>query len=58
MYSPKIREDLIPRIKQTATEAGVPMTVWVNRTLEDALTECEPIQKGEMTDAGNAVTRQ
>jgi hypothetical protein len=37
MYSPKIREDLIPRVYQRAQEAGVPMTRWVNRLIEQAL---------------------
>lgn len=39
MYSPKIREDLIPRIYAAAKEAGVHMTEWVNRTIERALEE-------------------
>ncbi len=37
MYSPKIREDLIPRIYWQAKAAKVPMTTWVNRRLEHAL---------------------
>lgn len=37
MYSPKIREDLIPRIYQEAQKAAVPMTVWVNQAVEEAL---------------------
>lgn len=37
MYSPKIREDLIPRIYRAAKEADLPMTAWVNRAVEKAL---------------------
>jgi hypothetical protein len=37
MYSPKIREDLIPKIYQAAQKADVPMTVWVNEAVEGAL---------------------
>ena len=37
MYSPKIREDLIPKIYQVAKKADVPMTVWVNEAIEEAL---------------------
>lgn len=37
MYSPKIREDLIPRIYRVAKNDSVPMTVWVNQTMESAL---------------------
>jgi hypothetical protein len=37
MYSPKIREDLIPKIYQAAKKDDVPMTVWVNEAIEEAL---------------------
>jgi hypothetical protein len=37
MYSPRIREDLIPRIYHTVKQAGVAMTTWVNRVIEAAL---------------------
>jgi hypothetical protein len=37
MYSPKIRENLIPKIYQAAKKADVPMTVWVNEAIEEAL---------------------
>ncbi len=37
MYSPHIREDLIPRVFQTAKAAGIRMTTWVNRVIERAL---------------------
>jgi hypothetical protein len=41
MYSPKIREDLIPKIYQAAKKAEVPMTVWVNEAIEEALSNRE-----------------
>jgi hypothetical protein len=37
MYSPKIDESLIPRIYLAAKSANIPMTIWVNRAVEDAL---------------------
>jgi hypothetical protein len=37
MYSPKIREDLIPRIYRAAKGTKVAMTKWVNRVIEEAL---------------------
>ena len=37
MYSPKIRENLIPRIYREAKKSGVKMTVWVNAVIELAL---------------------
>ena len=39
MYSPKIREALIPRIYRAAKEAKLPMTAWVSDALERALPE-------------------
>ena len=39
MYSPKIRDELIPTIYQAAKKAGVAMTTWVNRVLEKELSE-------------------
>ena len=44
MYSPKIREDLIPRIYQAGRAAGIPMTRWVNHAVEMAL--ADPPQLG------------
>lgn len=41
MYSPKIQDDLIPRIYQVAKRAKVPMTRWVNQILERALVDQE-----------------
>ena len=42
MYSPKIRDDLIPRIYRVAKLSGVAMTQWVNRVIEQAL----PVKDG------------
>ena len=39
MYSPKIREDLVPRIYRAAKEAKLPMTTWVNQAVEKSLPE-------------------
>ena len=41
MYSPKIHNDLIPRIYQVAKRAKLPMTRWVNQILERALVDQE-----------------
>lgn len=37
MYSPKIREELVPAIYQAAKRAKVPMTKWVNEVIKQAL---------------------
>jgi hypothetical protein len=37
MYSPKIREDLIPRIYRAAKSAKLAMTKWVNEAIEKEL---------------------
>ena len=37
MYSPKIDEALIPRVYRAAKAANIPMTTWVNRAVEGAL---------------------
>ena len=37
MYSPKIREDLIPKIYRAAKSAKIAMTRWVNQVIEEAL---------------------
>lgn len=39
MYSPKIREDLVPRIYRAAKVAKLPMTTWINRVVEQSLSE-------------------
>lgn len=53
MYSPKIREDLIPRIYRAARGAKIPMTRWVNRLIEEALPE-----KVEIDADGMKMTRK
>jgi len=45
MYSPKIREDLIPRLYRLARADEVPMTRLVNQLLEQGIVELE--QGGE-----------
>ena|SRR5437660_8917673 len=37
MYSPKISEELIPRIYRAAKEEKIPMTRWVNEAVARAL---------------------
>lgn len=37
MYSPKISEDLIPRLYKVAKARGVPMTKLINRILKRSL---------------------
>ena len=39
MYSPRIRDDLIPGIYRAARATGIPMTTWVNQLVEQALSE-------------------
>ena len=39
MYSPRIRDDLIPGIYRAARARGTPMTTWVNQVIEQALSE-------------------
>ena len=52
MYSPKIREELIPEIYQAAKGAKLAMTAWVNRALEQALRadSQQPNQENERTE--------
>lgn len=59
MYSPKIREDFVPRIHQAAREAGIPMTRWVNDAVETALADPRQIN-GEkpMPSANKETTRR
>ena len=37
MYSPRIREALVPFIYRAAKESKIPMTVWVNAAIAKAL---------------------
>jgi hypothetical protein len=52
MYSPKIREDLIPRIYRAAKSAKVAMTKWVNLVIEEALPP-EAELEGQETNESN-----
>ena len=52
MYSPKIREDLIPKIYRAAKNAKVAMTKWVNRVIEEALPP-DPEQNDQETSERN-----
>ncbi len=51
MYSPRIREALIPRVYRAARETDIPMTVWVNRVIEEALREYERRNESQVADA-------
>ena len=48
MYSPKIREDLIPRIYRAAKAAGIHMTTWINQLIEEKLPEPVKINDEEI----------
>ena len=37
MYSPKIKEDLIPKLYRLAKKESVPMTEFVDRIIRDSL---------------------
>jgi hypothetical protein len=50
MYSPKIREDLIPKIYRAAKGAKVAMTEWVNRAIEQALPKDESTEDPEASE--------
>jgi len=39
MYSPKIKEDLVPELYRKAKAEGLPMTKLVDRIIRDALNE-------------------
>ena len=45
MYSPRIRDDLIPDIYRAAKASGIPMTIWVNQAIGEALAEFIKSQK-------------
>lgn len=52
MYSPKIREDLIPIIYQAARKGRVHMTTFVNRILEKALNGGDEFGTKEIVSSG------
>ena len=39
MYSPKIKDDLIPKIHQKAKSQGIPMTSIVDKIIRDSLSD-------------------
>lgn len=51
MYSPRIREALIPRVYRAAKASGIPMTAWVNQVIEEALREHERRNESQVADA-------
>ena len=56
VYSPRIREALIPRVYRAAKESGIPMTAWVNRAIEEALHEQERGTESQVAD-GDATAK-
>ncbi len=58
MYSPKIREDLIPDIYRLARAVGLKMTTLVNEILEKVLTELSDLQRREGISRDNALLFQ
>ena len=54
MYSPKISEDLIPRIYRVAKEQKIPMTRWVNRVVEGALPQTGVAQESSLRVSNDA----
>jgi hypothetical protein len=55
MYSPKIREDLIPLIYQVAKSAGLHMTTWVNGILARALSDSQTPKEQKKEPKGKEV---
>ena len=48
MYSPKIKEDLIPKIYQKAKSPGIPMTSLVDKIIRDSLNDDKlKVKEGE-----------
>ncbi len=58
MYSPKIREDLIPEIYWAAKALGVRMTTFVNRILEEVLGEVNVLERENAMSNGNDLVFQ
>jgi hypothetical protein len=58
MYSPKIREDLIPEIYRAANALGIRMTTFVNQILERVLNEVSVFEGEETGSDGNALPSQ
>jgi len=51
VYSPKIKEDLIPKLYRVAKEEGLAMTKLVDQIIRDALNGKEP-KKRQKADEG------
>ena len=58
MYSPKIREDLIPQVYRLAKAVGVKMTTLVNQILERALNEISWLEAEEDISNDSALILQ
>jgi len=58
MYSPKIREDLIPEIYRAAKALGLRMTTFVNQILERVLNEVSVFEDQETASDGNPLASQ
>jgi len=54
MYSPKIKESLIPRVYRISKVERIPMTRWVNRTLEESLSKIIDPEKSPPAGQGPA----
>ena len=53
MYSPKIKEELIPKIYRLAKARGIRMTTFVNEVLKNALNEEEGGKDGKEERRGS-----
>lgn len=58
MYSPKIDESLIPRVYRAAKAANIPMTTWVNRAVEGALSPATDQKPQPLTILNGAGERE
>ena len=52
MYSPKIREDLIPELHKQAKARGIRMTILVNEIVEEYLKKEVENDRGKTTNNG------
>jgi len=52
VYSPKIKEDLIPKLYRVAKEEGLAMTKLVDQIIRDALNGKGPKRTGGEKDEG------
>lgn len=58
MYSPKIKEELIPRIYKAARARGIRMTTLVNDILNMALNEMDGNENGKRDEDGGDSIRE